>query len=171
MPEVCYNESTTHERGIIMAIDQYKRQRRRLQGQVARGRIIFLVLIAVSLINQVILWFTSNYHFLFSAAMPYYLNWLAGQLSNGGFKVIVTLATLGLYAIYGLCLLRFFEHQWMKTAVGIYIIDTVLLVIFALVLLSNPLSCLIELLIHGVAIAFLLSAYRARMLLARIPRS
>ncbi|MBE6924862.1 MAG: hypothetical protein E7466_06485 [Ruminococcaceae bacterium] len=153
-----------------MAIDQYKRQRRTLQNQIARGRLIFLAVIAVTLINQIILWFTGNYHFLFSAAMPYYLNWLAGQLPSVGFKIVVTLVTLALYGVYGLCLLRFFEVQWMKTTMGMFAIDTALLAIFAFVLLENPLSCLIELLIHGVILALLVSAYRARLRLARLPR-
>jgi hypothetical protein len=153
-----------------MAIDQYKRQRRTLQNQIGRGRLVFLALLAVTLINQIILWFWSDYHFLFSAAMPYYLNWLAGQLPNVGFKVVVTIVTLAMYGVYGPCLLRFFEVQWMKTALGMFAIDSILLAIFAFVLLENPMSCLLELLVHGIAIAVLVSAYRARLLLARLPR-
>lgn len=152
-----------------MEPNKYKRLRRTLQRQVGWGQLALLGIVGVSLINQVMLGLGINYHFLFSAAMPYYLNWLGRQFSNVGFTVVAVLVTVALYGAYGVCLLRSHEPQWFWVGMILYAVDTVLLVIFALVLLENPVSCLLELLIHGVALVVLVRAWKARLRLSRIP--
>lgn len=153
-----------------MVPNRTKRLRRQLQRQVIWGRIALLAIIAVTLIDQLLLWAGIDYHFFFSAAMPYYLNWTASQLSSGAFKVVATVVTVALYAIYALCLLRYLEPDWTMAAAGLYIADTALLIVFALVMLENPASCLLELLVHGIALVLLIPAYRAQLRLSRMKR-
>lgn len=153
-----------------MEPNKHKRLRKTLQRQAGWGQLALLGIVGVSLINQVMLMLGINYHFLFSAAMPYYLNWLAFQLSNAAFSVAAVLMTVVLYGAYGLCLLRSSELQWFWIGMILYAVDTVLLIIFALVLLENPVSCLLELLIHGLALAILACAWKARLRLSRMPR-
>lgn len=152
-----------------MEPNRYNRLRKQLQRRMGWGQLALLGILVVSLINQLMLWAGVNYHFLFSAAMPYYLNWVAGQLSSAGFSFIATVVTLALYGAYGLCLLRSHQQQWYWAGMALYALDTVLLIIFALALLENPLSCLFELLVHVVVLALLMQSWKARLMLRRMP--
>ena len=58
----------------------------------------------------------------------------------------------------------------LMAALGLYAVDTVLLIIFSLTLLNNPASCLLEILTHGAGLALLWWAVRAASQLSRIPR-
>lgn len=148
---------------------RYKHLRRQLQRRMSWGQLALLGILVVSLINQLMLWAGINYHFLFSAAMPYYLNWVSDQLSSSGFTFVATVVTWALYVAYGLCMLRSHQRQWYWAGMALYALDTILLVIFALTLLENPLSCLIELLVHGGVLFVLLQAWKARLMLHRMP--
>ena len=150
-----------------MSPKRYNRTRKQLQHRVSWGQFTLLGILVVSLINQLLLWSGVHYHFLCSAAMPYYLNWMAGQLFSTGLSIMVILVTFALYAVYGLCLLRSHQPQWFWTAMALYALDTVLLLFFALIMLENPMSCLIELLIHIVLLMVLLQSWKARLLLRR----
>lgn len=150
--------------------NRMKRIRRQLRRQVLWGRTTLLAVLAVTLINQLLLWMDVEYHFLFSAAMPYYLNWTAGQLTSGAFKAVATVVTLGLYATYVFCLLRYLEPDWTRAVVGLYAADTVLLIVFAMVMLDNPLSCLLEVLVHGIALVLLVQACSAQSRLIQMKR-
>lgn len=145
--------------------------RRQLRQRVEWGRLALLVIVGVSLINQILLLFGARFHFLPSAAMPYYLNWLARQLDMTGFKVVATLLTPIFYVAYLACwLLSARQKEWMMAALGLYGVDTVLLVVFALALLANPASCLLEILIHGLLLVVLFFAFQAHERLSRMPR-
>lgn len=148
--------------------NRFKRLRKNLQRQVSWGQYALLAVLAVSFLNQIMLWLGINYHFLVSAAMPYYINWMARQLSSGSFAVAATVVTLALYGAYGLCLLKSYEPQWFKAGMLLYAADTVLLLVFALALLENPVSCLLELIVHGAVLVLLWQAWRARQRLQRL---
>ena len=152
-----------------------KRLRLRLRRQIGWGRTGLLVILAVTLLNQVFLMFHVDYHFLFSAAVPYYLNWLVQELGAHGdvglFKFMATVLTILLYGAYIACWLQSAQRkEWLVAALGLYGLDTVLLMIFCLTLLENPASCLLEILTHGVGIALLVMAVRAAEQLSRLPR-
>ncbi len=153
-----------------MENDRMKRLRRGLRRQVQWGQNVFLIIIAVSLVNQLMLWMRVDYHFLFSAAMPYYLNWLAFQLPNTALKVVAVIATLALYAAYACCWFCFQRREWLTAAISLYAVDTVLLIVMTFVLLDNPLSCLLEILIHGVGLVLLLPSRKACTRLAQVSR-
>lgn len=151
--------------------DSQRTLRRQLRQRLEWGRMAIFVLVAVSLLNQILLWCGVRFHFLTAPAMTYYINWLARQLDMGGFKVIATMMTLLLYVAYLACwLLSARKKEWMMAALGLYGVDTVLLVVFALVLLENPASCLLEVLVHCLILALLFFAFQAAERLSKIPR-
>lgn len=130
-----------------------------------------LAIIAVTLINQLMLMFGAKYHFLFSASMPYYLNWLARQLDIGGFKVVATLLTLVLYVAYAACwLFSGQRREWLLASLGLYGVDTLLLIVFAISLLENPSSCVLEVLTHCIGLGLMYLAYYSAQQLDRLPR-
>ncbi len=160
---------------VVMLMDTAQRsdraRRRQLRQRIEWGRMGILVVVAISLINQILLWCRVQYHLLFSAAMPYYLNWLAGQLGTTGFKVMATLLTILLYLAYAVCwLMAGHRRDWLLASIGLYGFDTLLLIVFALTLLKNPISCLLEVLTHGIVLAVLVIAYMAAADLSKMPR-
>ncbi len=142
-----------------------QKQRRKLQQHVGLGRMVILVLIAVSLVNQLLLLLKVNYHFLVSMAVPYYLNWLAVQLgANSGvtaLKVVGALVTIFMYLAFAFCWMQSARRrEYLATVMYLYMADTVLLVLFAFALLNNPFSCLLEILLHLAVLAVLFDAKR-----------
>lgn len=152
-----------------------KRHRMKLHKQLNWGRNALLAILAITLINQFLLMIGVNYHFLFSSAVPYYLNWLGRELAAQGdvsaFRAIAVILTMLMYVAYIACwLLSAQKREWMTAALGLYGIDTLLLVIFALTLLENPASCLFEILTHLVGLWLLYVAVGAANRLSRLPR-
>ena len=145
--------------------------RLKLRQRVEWGRWGFLAIIFISFINQILLLCGAKFHFLFSAAMPYYLNWLASQLGLVGFQVIATLLTFMLYGAYGACwLLSGRKREWMVATLALYGVDTLMLIVFALALLENPASCLLEVLVHIAGLVLLFFAFQAFEQLRKMPR-
>lgn len=152
-----------------------QRLRRKLQQQIGLGRTALLLVLLVSLLNQLLLLLKVNFHFLFSASVPYYLNWLARKLGGPAgatpLKVIAVIVTLLIYFVYVACwLFSARRRDFLKTALLLYCADTVLLVIFACALLNNPFNCLLEVLTHLIVIAVLYLAHRAAQQLRRMPK-
>lgn len=152
-----------------------KRYRLRLRKQVDLGRNALLVILAVTLINQLMLMIGIDYHFLFSSAVPYYLYWLGRELSAAAdmtaFRVIAVMLTVMLYVAYIACwLLSVHRREWLLAALGLYGVDTLLLVIFCLTLLENPASCLFEIVTHLLGLWLLYVAVAAANRLGRMPR-
>ena len=68
---------------IRQDMDQKRQQhRKKLRQQVQWGRMGILAILVMSLVNQILLLCKVDYHFHFSAALPYYLNWLSRQLGS-----------------------------------------------------------------------------------------
>ena len=152
-----------------------KQLRARLRQQINWGRNALLAILAITLLNQFMLMIGVNYHFLFSSAVPYYLNWLGRELAAHGdvtaFKVIAVVLTMVMYVAYIACwLLSSQRREWLLAALGLYGIDTLLLVIFSLTLLENPASCLLEILTHLVGLWLLYVAVGAANRLSSLPR-
>lgn len=152
-----------------------QKKRRSLLQHIGLGRTVILLLLTVSLLNQLLLLLKVNYHFLFSTAVPYYLNWLAGKLGGSAgptplkvFAVIVTLLTFVAYVACWVLSAR--RREFLKTALVLYCADTVLLVIFAIALLNNPFSCLLEFLVHGIGVVLLYDAHRSAQQLRRMSK-
>lgn len=153
------------------ATDPDRRLRIQLRKQIEWGRWAILAIFLVSLVNQVMLWFGSGYHFLFSAAMPYYVNWLASQLGGTGLKVVATLLTLLLFGAYAICVVFSGNRRdWMSATIGLYAVDTLVLCVFAFTMLENPASCILEILVHVALIAPMVNAIRAFDRMERLPK-
>ena len=150
-------------------------RRQKLQRSVSKGRITLLVILAVSLLNQLLLLLDVDYFFLFSASVPYYLNWLGQELSVyhqvTGYKVIAMLLSIAVFAGYvGCWLLSARNWKWMRTGLILYSVDTLFMIVFAIAFLMNPLSCILWLIIHLVGIGFLYKAFRSGQELERRSR-
>lgn len=141
--------------------ERFKRLRRRLHRQIQWSRNVFLLILAVSAVNLVLLFMGLDYHFLFSAAVPYYMNWLAAQLGRSGLKVLAVAVTVLVFALGGGCWYFFRSRRWLEGALVFYAVDTVALAVMALTLLENPLSCLLEVLVHGLGLLLLFPARKA----------
>ena len=151
--------------------DPDRRLRAHLRQKIQWGRLAVLGILAVTFVNQIMLWLGMAYHFLPSAAMPYYVNWLAGQLGGAGLKVLATLLTLMLYGAFGACaFLSGVRREWMLAAVGFYAVDTLVLTVFAFAMLENPASCFLEILVHLVLLVPMVQAVQAYGRLERLPR-
>lgn len=151
------------------------KMRQKLLQRVGLGRTAILLILAVSLLNQLLLVLDINYHFLFSAAVPYYFNWLAGKLGGAAgvtpLKVFAVIASLLIYVAYvGCWFISAGRKEVIKIALGLYIADTVILVGFAVAMLRNPFSCLLELLVHLVGIAVLYYAHLSAQQLRKMSR-
>lgn len=149
--------------------------RRKLMQRVGLGRTAILLILAVSLLNQLLLVLKVNYHFLFSAAVPYYFNWLAGKLGGAAgvttLKVFAVIVSLLVYVAYvGCWILSAGRRDYLKIALWLYVADTVLLVGFAFAMLKNPFSCLLELLVHLIGIAVLYHAHLSAQQLRKMSR-
>ena len=152
-----------------------QKMRHTLLRNVGLGRTVILLLLAVSLLNQLLLLLKVNYHFLFSTSVPYYLNWLARKLGGAAgatpLKVFAVILTLMIFAVYVICWMFSAQRRdLLKTALLLYCADTVLLVIFAFALLNNPFSCLLEFLVHGIGVALLYNAHRSAQQLRRMSK-
>lgn len=156
----------------VTRVSADKRLRRSLLQQVNNGRMGMLVLLAVTLLNQLLLLFRVNYHFLFSAAAPYYLNWAARAAdAHAAVKAIFVILTLAIYIAYAACwLLSGQDRRWLTAALGLYAMDTLLLIIFCLTMLTNPASCLFEILTHGAGLLLLYNTDRCARRLSKLPR-
>ena len=152
-----------------------QKMRQTLLQHIGLGRTAILLLLAVSGLNQLLLLLKVNYHFLFSLGMPYHLNWLAGKLAGtaagGPLRVIAVIVALLSFIAYGACwMLSAQRREFLKTALLLYCLDTLLLVVFALGCLKNPFSCLLEVLVHVIGIFVLYDAHRSAQQLWRMSR-
>ena len=153
-------------------VSSEKKVRRRFRQQAAWGRLALLAMLAATLCNQLLLASGIEYHLLFSAAAPYYLNWVCRELRlTGSFSAaaaVLTAAQYGAYFTFWALSKR--NRHWLAAALGLYAVDTLLLLFFALTLLKTAVSCALELLCHGICICILLMAIHAAGQLSRIPQ-
>lgn len=149
-----------------------KKLRARLRHAYARGRLALLAMVAVTLVNQLLLGLGVEYHFLLSAAAPYYLNWTCREMGvTNGICAGAAVLTAVLYGAYVVCWLLSGRHRgWLTAALGLYAVDTLLLIFFALTLLENAASCILEIITHGGVLVLLMNADRAAARLSRLPK-
>lgn len=149
--------------------------RRKLQLQIGLGRTVILLMLVATLLNQLLLLMNVDFHFRLSASVPHYLNWLARELAGASgvtlLKLFAILVTMLTFLAYVACWVFSAQRRdLLKIAFWLYSADTVLLVIFAFALLSNPFSCLLEMLIHLAVIAVLYFADRGAQQLRKLSK-
>lgn len=150
-------------------------RRQKLQRSVSKGRLALLVILVVSLLNQLLLLLDVDYFFLFGASVPYYLNWLGQKLSIyhqvTWYKIIAMLLSIAVFAGYVVCWLKSARGwKWMRTGLVLYCVDTLFMIVFAIAFLMNPVSCILWLMIHLVGVGILYKAFRSAQELQRRSR-
>lgn len=143
------------------------------RNQIAVGRCFLLALAAMTLVNQLLLMLGLDYHFLVSAAVPYYLNWVCVKMGLSGLlPALAAVASLALDGLYCACwALSRRRRIWLTAALGAYALDTLLLIVFTFTMLENPSSTLLEILTHVGGLGLLAVADRAAGDLSRMRRS
>ena len=155
-----------------------------LSQQISSGRGTLLGIIILTALNEVMLLLDTGRYFLFSASIPYYLTWFGKILDNGTsdgsgaiiakYTIIAILVSLVILGVYLLCwFLSKKRIGWLTAATILFAIDTVLFIIFAFTVLAEPMRCLLDFLLHAVAvyqmIAGILSHKKLRKLQAAAP--
>lgn len=162
-------ENTRQQRG-----SKEQKIRHSLLRRIGIGRTAIILLLAFTLLNQLLFWLKVNYHFLFSAAVPYYLNRMAREFGAAGvtpLKVIAGLVSPIYFVAFGACwLLSAQRRDIIKTAMLLYCADTLLLVVVALGFIEDPMTCLLELLVHLIGVIILYDANRSARQLRRMSK-
>ena len=149
---VCYN---TGKKGGVGMKESWLRQRK-------LASYMLLATVIATVINVALLLGNGDLNIPYCASVPYYLVWLGKAFDNG-----LNLAgqNLGDYTLTGMVLcfgllvpwlvVWFLSRQsraWLWTGLGLVIADTALLLILALALFGSPMTCLLELALHGAVI-------------------
>lgn len=149
-----------------------------LAAKAKSGRHSLLLIIIFTIINLVMLLADSGTYFLFSASVPYYVTLLLKALENG-FSTGAWVngpATIGalvfsfvVLTVYFLCWLLSDKHRgWLTTALVLFIIDTIAMLVFCWLLYDNPLPNVVDLVFHMWAIVELFQAIRAQKKLRKL---
>ncbi len=129
-----------------------------LQRQVNMGRYMVLGTVIITAVDILLLLFNADFYISYSFAAAYYLVWLGKGFDNG---FALDMSATGIYTRTGLVMalvllaalallwyLSRREDKWLKISMAVLAVDAVALLIFAFLLLEEPLSCLWELVIH-----------------------
>ena len=114
---------------------------------------VLLAVAWLTVANLLLFWLGSGQRLYFAAALPYYAASFADQLSQDGIlRLLVGLCALLFCLTYAACL-----KSTNRGGFGLlfYGLDTVFLLLAAVCLVENPLSCLPELLFHGLVLLLL----------------
>ena len=121
----------------------------------------------------------SGTYFLFSASVPYYVTLLfkalengfsQGAWTNGPATIAALVFSFVVLTVYFLCWLLSDKHRgWLTTALVLFIIDTIAMMVFCRLLYDNPLPNVVDLVFHIWAIVELFQAIRARKKLQQLP--
>lgn len=136
------------------------------------GRSTLLLILIFTVINIVTLVTETDYYFLFSAAVPYYLT-VFGMIFDewviGTFTTTALVVAAVILAVYLLCwLLSKKRRGWLIAALVLFIVDTVALLLFSLAL-EMLADNILDFLFHGWAIWELIAAWKADKKLQELP--
>lgn len=130
-------------------------------GLIATARGALLGTIILSTINLLMLALDTGRYFLFSISVPYYLTWFGKILDNGTsdgsgslvgtYTIMAIVIGLLILTVYLITWLLSKKHRvWLTVATALFVVDTVALIVFAFTMLTNPMSCLLDFLLHAV---------------------
>lgn len=155
-----------------------KNSRQFLERRVSTGRSSLLLILVLSVINFGFLLADSGTYFLFSASVPYYLtlfikgvenNFVMGHWDNGPATMVCVFISALVLVLYLLCWIFSKKRgSWMTVAMVLFIVDTVGLVLISFGLLNEPMSNLVDFLLHIWAVAELVMASNAARKLSRM---
>lgn len=125
-----------------------------LTAQVNGARYALLLVIVFTLVNLVLLVTNSDRYFLFAAAIPYYLTMIATVLDGvsfgGSYQITALVISAVILVVYLLCwLLSKKNNHWLITSLVLFIGDTLGLLAVCFLILGEPLSGILDYLIHA----------------------
>ena len=125
--------------------------------QIKMARYMLLATLIVTVLNVVFLLGNVDFYISYCAALPYYLVWLGKLFDNGlqlgainGEFTATGLFMAGMLLSVWLAVwwLSFGRSAWLKVGLILVMIDLGILLVAAVVLFGNPVSCLWEIIIH-----------------------
>ena len=150
-----------------------------LAGKVKSGRHSLLMIVIFTIINLVLVWLDSGTYFLFSASVPYYVTTLvkaiendfsAGAWVNGPTTMRALIFSFVVLTVYFLCWLFSDKRRgWLIAALVLFVLDSLAMVLFSLMLYDNLLTNVIDLVFHVWAIVDLSQAIWAAGKLKKLP--
>lgn len=148
-----------------------KNSREYLTFQRNTGRLTMLAFAAFTVVNLVLLVTQTNYFFLFSAAVPYYLT-MFGMAFDSGAVGNYTIAALGIsaaiLAVYLLCwVFSKKRNGWLVMALALAVMDLIALIGVSLTMGIFTIKVL-DLAIHGIAVWEIVQALRAHNKLEKL---
>lgn len=139
--------------------------RAHLTGQIKIGRRTLLGVIVMTLINLTLLLTSGDNYLLFSASVPYYLT-LFGWFMDGGALGSYTFtglmiggAVLAVYCLFWLLSRK--NAVWLTWSAVLFGIDLAALIVFSFLFFENPMSNLVDVLIHIVVISQIIKGAKA----------
>ena len=144
-----------------------------LEGRLSSARYSLLLVILFTVVNLVLLLTQSDRYFLFSASVPYYLTAFGMGMDQGVGGSVFTVTALVISALilaaYLICWHQS-KYHWVCTiiALGLFAIDTILLVVIVMnleLLREN----ILDLLFHAWAVTELVRAVIAQRKLQTLP--
>ncbi len=152
-----------------------------LRRQVNMGCYMILGTVLITVVDILFLLLNVDFYITYSFACAFYLVWLGKGFDNGfaysGAQVDVYTRTglvMALVLLAALLLLWWLacrQERWLRISMAVLAVDAVLLLIFSVFLLEEPLSCLWELVIHGAVVWEMNKALSARRQLERLRRA
>ena len=155
-----------------------------LEAKYKSGRSNLLLVIAFTLINMVLLLAGGNVYFLFSASIPYFLTWfgmeLCGKLPpeyyhgrqspeflDSSFLVLTVVIALVILGVYLLSWIFSSKGRvaWLILALVLFSLDTVILIL----LQGISVDGIMDILLHGVVLYYLISGVMAHFKLKNYP--
>ena len=126
---------------------------------VACGRYSLLLIVVLTVVNIVLVLVDADRYFVFSASIPYYLTAFAmgmDEALSGGFGICTIIALVVgviVMGVYVLCwALGEKKPGWLTTALVLFSVDTVGLLVVSFTLLDSPLYNLMDMILHALVI-------------------
>ena len=147
--------------------------REHLTQQRASGKWMILLIVIFTVLNMVLLVCGTERYFLFSAGIPHYLTYYGMQMDNGGFggyfvaMLIVSLSFLAGYVLSWLMVNK--NGTWLKVALILWAMDTVVLIIMAITMRMFE-ARIMDLAVHVLLLWEIFQALRANKRLENMPK-
>lgn len=132
---------------------------------ISGGRASLLLIVVLTVVNIVLLLVEADRYFVFSASIPYYLTAFGMGMDSafssgiGTYTIIAVIFSVIVVGIYLLCwALGKKKTGWLITALVLFSLDTVGLLVITFTLLEDPILNLMDIIFHALAVYELIMA-------------
>lgn len=149
--------------------------------QIRLARYMLLGTVIATLVNIVLLLNGADMQIPYCAALPFYLVWLGNIFDNGmvaAGPVVGEFTYTGMlicFVLLSAWLVVWFlargSRRWLQVGMAFVIADTAILLLITLVLFENPVSSLLELVLHGAVLWKIIKGIRAYDQLAALQQA